>query len=99
MTTTVVPASSRGARRSDPARSAFAYLRLLGLQRRTESLSSLLRRVRAGLPFQAYAHFQHSSSFTPQELSEIVGITERTLHRRKAAGRLAPDESDRLLRA
>lgn len=33
-----------------------------------------------------------------QTLAEVIGIPERTLARRKAAGRLAPEESERLLR-
>ena len=32
------------------------------------------------------------------ELAGAVGVSPRTLARRRAAGRLAPDESDRLLR-
>jgi putative toxin-antitoxin system antitoxin component (TIGR02293 family) len=73
------------------------YVVLLGL-REYEPLK-IYRRVRAGLAFSALERFQKNTSLAASELSTLVQLPPRTLARRKAAGRLEPEESDRLLRA
>ncbi len=72
------------------------YASLLGL-RWTNPLD-VVKGVERGLRFQSLAHFQKVTQFSTNDLAEVVSITLRTLHRRKLHGRLAPDESDRLLR-
>jgi len=51
-----------------------------------------------GFSYQALIAFETNSGVSLQELAEAIGIPERTLARRRAAGRLAPEESERLLR-
>src|SRR5947209_1131254 len=73
-----------------------SYLQLLGLTQR--SPVALAKRVREGLSFHAFQRFQRNTRFSAQQLAEVADIKLRTLHRRRAQGRLAPEESDRLLR-
>lgn len=68
--------------------------RLLGLD---ESLV-LARAVRDGLPTDALDALRAFLDTPAATLADALGIAPRTLSRRRAAGRLAPDESDRLLR-
>jgi putative toxin-antitoxin system antitoxin component (TIGR02293 family) len=60
--------------------------------------TELIHQVENGLPFESLeilARFTQQSIF---ELGAIISIPERTLARRKAMGKLTPDESDRLVR-
>ena len=58
----------------------------------------LVRQIERGLPFKALESFRALSGLRVPVISSVIGIPERTLARRKAAGRLAQDESERLLR-
>jgi len=49
--------------------------------------------VRAGVPTAALEHLQVSDA----RLAPILGVSPRTLRRRRTAGTLTPDESDRLV--
>jgi putative toxin-antitoxin system antitoxin component (TIGR02293 family) len=75
----------------------YFYVALLGF-RNYEPLK-IYAHVRMGLSFAAFERFQRNTSFTWPDLAALVQLPPRTLARRKAAGRLEPDESDRLLRA
>ena len=59
---------------------------------------SLVAAVREGFPFNVYERVRVMLGLSARELAEVLSIPERTLQRRKQAGRLAPEESDRLLR-
>lgn len=63
-----------------------------------EGTPGLVRSVERGLPFKAFESFRAQTGLTASRLAAILGIPKRTYARRKAAGRLAPDESERLLR-
>lgn len=59
----------------------------------------LLRgRIEAGFPYSSVARLQHALARSLPEVATLVRIPLRTLARRKRAGRLAPDESERVLR-
>ncbi len=58
----------------------------------------LVRQVERGLSFKALKSLGALSGLALSVIASVLGIPERTLARRKAAGRLAPDESERLLR-
>jgi putative toxin-antitoxin system antitoxin component (TIGR02293 family) len=58
----------------------------------------LVRRIERGLPFKALESLAALSGLSVALIASVLGIPERTLARRKAAGMLAPDESERLLR-
>ncbi len=72
------------------------YVSLLGL--RLTNPIDIVRRVEEGLSFQALERFQKNTGLSTVELAEVVAIKQRTLHRRREEGKLAADESDRLLR-
>ena len=76
---------------------AHFYVRLLGL--RALEATSLLRKVEAGFPYSTIERFQRNTDLQIAELAQLVQIPLRTLARRREAGRLTSEESDRLLRA
>ncbi len=54
--------------------------------------------LRAGLPMRELEDLQASLDLPMEKLFPLLGISKATLHRRKAGGRLAPAESDRVVR-
>lgn len=62
------------------------------------STDELIGAVQHGLSFKSLEAFSSETGFAPTEVASLVGIPERTFARRKATGRLSPDESERLLR-
>jgi len=74
----------------------YWYVSLLGLHQ-SEPLE-IVRHIEQGLSFRAFERFRRNSQFSTAVLADLVAIKTRTLQRRKEQGRLAPEESDRLLR-
>lgn len=72
------------------------YASRLGL--RAENPVQLVDSIRRGLPYRAFERLQTDMDVSSRELARLVGISARTLARRKTEGRLQPDESERLLR-
>ena len=72
------------------------YLSLLGL--RSFDTASLLKRLDEGLSYAAFEKLKSRLGVSSRELADATLITQRTLARRKKAGRMQPDESDRLVR-
>lgn len=60
--------------------------------------SKIIELVQGGLPVQELNALQASLDVPMEKLASKLGISRATLHRRKAEGRLAPAESDRVLR-
>ncbi|MDQ6859580.1 MAG: DUF2384 domain-containing protein [Verrucomicrobiota bacterium] len=58
----------------------------------------LVKRIRAGIPFRDLEKMRRELALPLDQLAEKLGISRATLHRRKAAGRLDLDESDRVVR-
>jgi putative toxin-antitoxin system antitoxin component (TIGR02293 family) len=58
----------------------------------------LIRRVQRGLRFRELERLQDSIHIPLERLAEKLSISRSTLQRRKAAGRLSPDESDKVMR-
>src|SRR3989440_9621271 len=58
----------------------------------------LIRRIQKGLPFSDLKVLQDSIDMPFEQLAAKLSISRSTLQRRKAAGRLSPDESDRVMR-
>ena len=73
-----------------------AYLALLGL--RSFDTAGLVRRLEEGISYAAFERLKRKLKVSSQELADATLITQRTLARRKKAGRMQPDESDRLVR-
>jgi putative toxin-antitoxin system antitoxin component (TIGR02293 family) len=72
-------------------------LTLLGLPQL--NTAKLRQRVEQGFSFSILIRFQRNVALPMKEIAEWVRITQTTLNRRREAGRLRPDESDRVLRA
>ena len=70
--------------------------RVLGL--RAQSSSDLIRQVERGFRYDLLRSLETHSGINITEIAALIGIPERTLARRRAAGRLTSDESERLLR-
>ena len=64
----------------------------------TSDTAQLIRQIERGFSFATLRTLESNSGLALSLLASIIGIPERTLARRKTAGRLAPDESERLLR-
>jgi putative toxin-antitoxin system antitoxin component (TIGR02293 family) len=79
------------------ARPEHFYVALLGL-RNYEPLK-LYVHLRNGLSYSAFERFQRNTRLASATIADLIQLPPRTLARRKYAGRLEPDESDRLVRA
>ncbi len=60
--------------------------------------SNLVQVVQAGLPMKELEDLQASLDVPMEKLASSLGISKATLHRRKASGKLAAGESDRVVR-
>jgi len=58
----------------------------------------LVSRIERGLPFRVLESLTALSGLPVTLIASVGGIPERTLARRKVAGRFVPEESERLLR-
>jgi putative toxin-antitoxin system antitoxin component (TIGR02293 family) len=58
----------------------------------------LIKAVRRGFSFRALEYFAAETGFPPAGVASMIEIPDRTFARRKASGRLSPEESERLLR-
>lgn len=74
-----------------------AYVLLLGLE--PADNVELVARVEEGLSYRALERLRGNVGLSREALAELVQIKPRTLDRRREAGSLRPEESDRLLRA
>ncbi len=55
-------------------------------------------RLRKGLPYQAVERFQRTSQLPWESIRRVMRISPRTLARRRSAGKLTPEKSERLFR-
>jgi len=60
--------------------------------------ATLIALVRSGLPISELDALQKVLGVPIDKLAPKLGISKATLHRRKTAGRLEPNESDRVVR-
>src|SRR5438552_18801823 len=60
--------------------------------------TELIRQIQKGLRFSELETLQNSIDLPFEQLAAKLCISRSTLQRRKAAGRLSPDESDKVLR-
>src|SRR6266545_7997986 len=61
-------------------------------------LTELIRQIQKGLRFSELETLQNSIVLLFEQLAAKLSISRSTLQRRKAAGRLSPDESDKVMR-
>jgi putative toxin-antitoxin system antitoxin component (TIGR02293 family) len=60
--------------------------------------TELIRKIQKGLRFSELETLQSSIDLPFEQLAAKLSISRSTLQRRKAAGRLSPDESDKVMR-
>jgi putative toxin-antitoxin system antitoxin component (TIGR02293 family) len=60
--------------------------------------ADLIRQIQKGLRFSELETLQSSIDMPFEQLAAKLCISRSTLQRRKAAGRLSPDESDKVMR-
>jgi putative toxin-antitoxin system antitoxin component (TIGR02293 family) len=60
--------------------------------------TELIERIQKGLRFSELKTLQHTLDLPFEELAAKLCMSRSTLHRRKIAGRLSPDESDKVVR-
>ncbi|MDQ6678396.1 MAG: DUF2384 domain-containing protein [Acidobacteriota bacterium] len=65
---------------------------------RAKETADLIHQVEDGLSFEALETLAKLTRQSVAEIGAIIGVPERTLARRKIAGKLTPEESDRLVR-
>jgi putative toxin-antitoxin system antitoxin component (TIGR02293 family) len=58
----------------------------------------LIRRIQKGLPFAELEALRKDLDLPLDQLAGKLSISRATLHRRKSAGRLSSDESDKVMR-
>lgn len=78
-----------------PGDADTGVLQDLGLATRTRDL---IDAVKAGLPVRTFRAVADALGISDAELARAAGISGTTLTRRKRAGSLNPEESDRVLR-
>jgi putative toxin-antitoxin system antitoxin component (TIGR02293 family) len=64
----------------------------------SDDVLSIVEAIREGLPYARFTEFARQSGLTQETIIRVMQTPKRTLARRKAQGRLRPDESERLLR-
>ena len=69
-----------------------------GAKNGSRTPDELVQVVQSGLRFDELEALRRELALSLDQVGEKLGIPRATLHRRKLAGRLAPDESDRVIR-
>ena len=75
-----------------------ALLRKSSVQAKTGHPQELIRRIKQGLRFGELQALRGHIDMPLEELAGKLAISRSTLQRRKAVGRLSPDESDKVIR-
>jgi len=78
-------------------------MRTAAVEKKTHSAKAkhpteLIRKIQKGLRFSELETLQNSIDLPFEQLAAKLAISRSTLQRRKAAGRLSPDESDKVMR-
>ena len=63
-----------------------------------DNFLDLMRQIENGLRYSVLEDLAAATGLRTADIATITGIRKRTLARRKSDGRLAPDESERLVR-
>lgn len=66
--------------------------------RSSQLLQREMARIRSGLKFAAVQNLQRSLDLPAEKLAGLLGMSRATFHRRKVQGRIARDESEKVLR-
>ena len=60
--------------------------------------TQLIRRIEKGVPFAELEALRKNLDLPLEQLASKLSISRATLHRRRTAGRLSPDESEKVIR-
>jgi len=74
------------------------YLKLDKSGNRGISANALISSLREGLDMKEFENLQMRLGIAAEKLYPLLGLSKATMHRRKAEGKLKPDESDRVIR-
>jgi putative toxin-antitoxin system antitoxin component (TIGR02293 family) len=79
------------------------FMKTAALEKKTGSAKAkhpteLIRKIQKGLRFSELETLQNTIDLPFEQLAAKLAISRSTLQRRKAAGRLSPDESDKVVR-
>src|SRR5260370_3095218 len=92
-------------KRGEPSSGTKPTRRTLHFRTRGSSLGlrgtttpQLIEQLEVGLSFEALRALESNRRLNLLSLATLIGLPKRTLARRRSAGRLAPEESERLLR-
>lgn len=93
-------AKASGKRLGHPAKRSVVRFRSRGgsLGLAAGNTSVLMQQIELGFSFETLLKLEANSGVSLALLASVIGIPERTLARRRAAGKIEPDESERLLR-
>jgi putative toxin-antitoxin system antitoxin component (TIGR02293 family) len=75
-----------------------AILEKKSVQREKAHPGEVIRRIQKGFPFRELQMLQNTIDMPLEQLAGKLLISRSTLQRRKAAGRLSPDESGKVMR-
>src|SRR5436853_7837186 len=62
------------------------------------SVQEQIGKIQAGLSFRAVRNLQNALDLPLEKIAAFLGMSRATLHRRKAQGKIARDESEKLVR-
>ena len=62
------------------------------------SVQQQIGRIQAGLSFRAVRNLQNALDLPLEKIATFLGMSRATLHRRKTQGKIARDESEKLVR-
>ena len=62
------------------------------------SVQQQIGRIQAGLSFRAVRNLQSALDLPLEKIATFLGMSRATLHRRKTQGKIARDESEKLVR-
>lgn len=77
---------------------AFRHLAYNDWQMATLPAEKIIASIKRGVRYREFEELRAKLGVSASHLAAVLGISERTLSRRKQEGRLQPDESDRLYR-
>jgi len=85
---------------SSSSQDAFEQALADRLRERKQAASSALTadEIRQGIPFECLDDLARRLNLTQETLTRVLGVSERTLQRRRETGRLSSNESDRFER-
>jgi putative toxin-antitoxin system antitoxin component (TIGR02293 family) len=91
-------ASKKAAARQAKSSGTVYNVRGGSLGMKADAAIKVIEQVNRGFPFKFINNLQRSTELPLETIAEAVRIPSRTLSRRKAEGKLQPDESERLFR-